>query len=578
MKNRLAEEKSPYLIQHADNPVDWFPWCEGAFEKAKKEDKPIFLSIGYSTCHWCHVMAHESFEDEEVARLMNETFVSIKVDREERPDIDQIYMKAAHMMTGSGGWPLNVILTPDKKPFYAATYIPKEKRFGRPGMLELIPKIKHLWKDRREKLLSSAEDVTHALSSRAVESSDLDISILHSAFKTLDHSFDSENGGFGGAPKFPSSHTFLFLLRYWDRTGDDIALEMVKKTMMSMRSGGIFDHIGLGFHRYSTDTGWLLPHFEKMLYDQAMISLACLEIYQATKEPFYAGVAEEIFSYVTRDMQSSEGGFYSAEDADSEGEEGKYYLWTKGEIKSILNKKEFELFTEAYNIKKEGNYRDESTGRFTGKNVLHQNLSIDELSLRSNITKENLERLLAQAREKLFYERNKRVKPDKDDKILADWNGLMIASLARGSQVLDEIGLLEKAERGMEFVLSNMKDDEGRLLHRYRDGTAGIMGNLDDHAFIIWALLELYEASFKTDHLKMALELNKDVLERFMDNENSGFYFTPDDGEDLIVRNKEIYDGAMPSGNSVTIFNLLKLSRITGDMEFDKIARKALGS
>ncbi len=567
MKNHLADEKSPYLLQHADNPVDWYPWGEEAFRKAKKEDKPIFLSIGYSTCHWCHVMAHECFEDEEVARLMNEVFVSIKVDREERPDIDQLYMSAAHMMTSTGGWPLNVILTPDKKPFFAATYIPKESRFGRTGMLELVPKIQHLWNDQREKVLNSSEEVTKAISRQDIRSpgSEPDPSLLHSAFETLNHNFDSKNGGFGTAPKFPSSHTFLFLLRYWNRTGNQLALEMVEKTIRSMRAGGIFDHLGYGFHRYSTDEEWLLPHFEKMLYNQAMISMACLETYQATKDPFYADAAEQIFTYVTRDMQSKEGGFYSAEDADSEGEEGKYYLWAEDEIKSILNKEEFESFVKVYNVKKTGNYRDEATGRFTGKNVLHQKHSMEEL-----------EKRLKAAREKLFSERNKRVKPGKDDKILTDWNGLMIAVFARGSQVLKNKKLLKTAECAMEFMIKNMRDEQGRLLHRYREGTAGILANLDDHAFLTWALLELYEASFEYSYLEAALQTNDELLNRFLDKKSGGFYFTPEDGEDLIVRKKELYDGAMPSGNSVAISNLLKLSRITGDMTYDSIAQGAL--
>lgn len=570
MKNHLADEKSPYLLQHAKNPVDWYPWGEEAFIKAKKEDKPIFLSIGYSTCHWCHVMAHESFEDEEVARRMNDVFVSIKVDREERPDIDNLYMSAAHMMTGTGGWPLNVILTPEKKPFFAATYIPKESRFGRLGMLELIPRIQHLWKNQREKILNSSEEITKALSRQDTRypGSEPDPSLLHSAFGSLNRKFDSKNGGFGTAPKFPSSHTFLFLLRYWNRTGNKRALEMVEKTIRAMRKGGIFDHLGYGFHRYSTDGGWLLPHFEKMLYDQAMISMACLEAYQATDDPFYAHVAQEIFTYVIRDMHSSEGGFFSAEDADSEGEEGKYYLWTEDEIKSILKEEEYEIFIKSYNVKKEGNYRDEATGKYTGKNVLHRDLTAD-------VSTADVEQILAISREKLFHERSKRVKPGKDDKILTDWNGLIIAALARGAQVLNSKELLKVAEQTMDFILENMHDDKGRLLHRYRDGTAGILANLDDHAFVVWALLELYEANFQRRYLDAAIKTNDDMLKRFSDK-NGGFYFTPIDGEDLIVRKKELYDGAMPSGNSVAISNLLKISRITGDMEYDSIAHGAL--
>ena len=572
MKNHLADEKSPYLLQHANNPVDWYPWGEEAFNKAKKEDKPIFLSIGYSTCHWCHVMAHESFEDRKVARLMNDVFVSIKVDREERPDIDNLYMSAAHMMIGTGGWPLNLILTPDGKPFFAATYIPKNNRFGRSGMLELIPHIKRIWKGERERVLNSSEEVTESLKSMENHGTgdELSASSLHSAFRTLYHSFDSENGGFGRSPKFPSSHTFLFLLRYWKRTGEQRALDMVEKTLWSMRFGGIFDHLGYGFHRYSTDERWLLPHFEKMLYDQAMISMACLETYQATKNPSYARIAQEIFTYVTRDMQSPEGGFYSAEDADSEGEEGKYYLWTVEEVRSVLSTEELEVFVKEYNMEEEGNYRDEATGKLTGKNVLHRDQTSD--------LEDDLEQLLVISGEKLFSERNKRIKPGKDDKILTDWNGLMIASLARGAHVLKNKELLKAAEDAFDFILEKMRNDEGELLHRYRDGSAGIAANLDDHAFLTWASLELYESSFDHRYLEIALKMNQDMMDRFLDKENGGFYFTPKDGESLIVRKKELHDGAMPSGYSVATSNMLKLARITGNMVYDSIAQEALNA
>jgi len=370
-KNRLAFEKSPYLLEHANNPVDWHPWGEEAFSRAERENKPVFLSIGYSTCHWCHVMAAESFEDEEVARLLNDTFVPIKVDREERPDLDAVYMAVAQMMTGSGGWPLTVILTPDKKPFFAATYIPKESRFGRIGILDLIPRIRHLWKNERAMILASAEEMASVLR-QPPEVADLrlDEAAIRSAYQSLVARFDASNGGFGGAPKFPSPTTFLFLLRHWRRTGDAGGVQMTEITLRAMRRGGIFDHVGYGFHRYSTDALWHLPHFEKMLYDQAMISLACLEAHQATGKAEYARIAREVFAYLLRDLAAPEGGFYSAEDADSEGEEGRFYLWTLEEVRAVLDPDEAELVARIFSLREEGNFREEATGRLTGKNVL----------------------------------------------------------------------------------------------------------------------------------------------------------------------------------------------------------------
>jgi len=571
---------SPYLLQHADNPVDWWPWGEEAFSKAKREDKPIFLSIGYSTCHWCHVMAHESFEDEHVARLMNDSFVCIKVDREERPDLDQIYMTVAQIMTGGGGWPLNVILTPEKKPFFAATYIPKESKFGRIGMLDLVPRIRLLWKTQRDELLNSAEEITTALQKPPSEipGMRLDESVIRSAYQNLVARFDAVNGGFGGAPKFPSSHTFLFLLRHWKRTGDAGGQQMTEISLNAMRRGGIFDHVGFGFHRYSTDGGWLLPHFEKMLYDQAMIALACLEAHQATGDGRYGRIASEIFAYVLRDMTAPEGGFYSAEDADSEGEEGKFYLWTLEEIKSVLEEDEADLVVKIFDVRKEGNFREEATGRFTGKNVLHLKGSLGDAARDLAISESDLKERVEIAREKLFSAREKRIRPQKDDKILADWNGLMIVALARGAQVLGEKKLEEAASRAADFILEKMRDDEGRLLHRYREGSAGILGNLDDYAFLIWGLIELYEAGFQTEYIRAALDLVRDLERRFEDEEGGGFYFSPEDGEDLILRKKEAHDGAIPSGNAVAILNLLRLARMTADAKLEEITSKAFNA
>ncbi|MFW9897624.1 MAG: thioredoxin domain-containing protein, partial [Candidatus Thorarchaeota archaeon] len=448
--NKLKSEKSPYLLQHAKNPVNWYPWGEEAFNKAKYEDKPIFLSIGYSTCHWCHVFAHESFEDQEVAKLMNEVFVSIKVDREERPDIDKIYMTVCQMMTGSGGWPLTIIMTPDRKPFFAGTYFPKETRFGRIGLIDLIKRIKELWKNQKSELIDSANQITFRLQNIDQESpGDLFTEItLKNAFRQLSIQFDYVNGGFGTRPKFPTPHNLIFLLRYWKRTGEEKALEMVEKTLLEMRKGGIFDHIGFGFHRYSTDSTWLVPHFEKMLYDQALIALVYIEAYQATKNDLYKHTTKEIFNYVLRDMISEEGGFYSAEDADSEGEEGKFYVWTKNELEQILESNEFDLAINTFNVKESGNYREEATQKKTRKNILYL----------KNLPNKEKFALIEKIRLKLFKEREKRIHPHKDDKILTDWNGLLIAALAKGAQVLNDDHYLQIAKKSVNFILSKLRD------------------------------------------------------------------------------------------------------------------------
>ena len=579
-KNRLAFESSPYLLQHQDNPVDWHPWGEEAFRKAKVEDKPVFLSIGYSTCHWCHVMAAESFEDGEVAGLLNATFVCIKVDREERPDIDAVYMNVASMMTGSGGWPLNVILTPEKKPFFAATYIPRESRFGRVGILDLIPRIGILWRTQRNELLNSAEEVTAALrrTPPEVPGRSLDEAAIRQAYQSLVGRFDARNGGFGGAPKFPSAATFLFLLRHARRTGDPGGFSMTEITLNAMRRGGIFDQIGYGFHRYSTDAAWLLPHFEKMLYDQAMIAIPCLEAHQACGDERYGRIAREVFEYLLRDLRSPEGGFYSAEDADSEGEEGKFYLWTADELNSVLKGDEADLAARVFDVRDGGNFREEATGKLTGKNVLHLKSTPREVAEELGIRESQLHERLEKARQKLFSARNERTRPLLDDKILADWNGLAIAALARGARVLGDEDLEEAASRAADFVLENMMDGEGRLLHRYRQGSAGILGNLDDYTFMIWGLLELYEAGFETKYLQAAYDLAEDMVRRFHDEEEGGFYFTPCDGEELILRRKDAHDGALPSGNAVAVFDLLRLARMTADPRLEGIASKAFGA
>ncbi|MFC1892740.1 thioredoxin domain-containing protein [Chloroflexota bacterium] len=574
--NKLIFQKSPYLLQHAENPVDWYTWSEEAFEKAKKENKPVFLSIGYSTCHWCHVMAHESFEDTEVAKLMNETFVSVKVDREERPDIDSVYMTVCQMMTGSGGWPLTIIMTPNKEPFFAATYIPKETRFGRVGMLTLIPRIKELWSTRQAEVMSSATQVTASLQSiaKGAPGEGLDEPLLHLAYEHLLERFDEHRGGFGSAPKFPTPHNILFLLRYWKRTSNEKALNMVEKTLQSLRRGGIYDHIGFGFHRYSTDSTWLVPHFEKMLYDQALLAIAYTEGYQATAKKEYAQTAREIFTYVLRDMTSPEGGFYSAEDADSEGEEGKFYIWTSDEIQRILPEKEANLALKLFNISEEGNFMDEVAGSKNGHNILHMTKPIDEFASELGMSITSLRAQIEEIREKLFAYREKRIHPHKDDKILTDWNGLMIAALAKGAQVFDEPRYASAARRAVDFILKDVRTAAGRILHRYRDGESGVTGHVDDYAFLIYGLLELYEATFDINYIRTAQDLNDDLIEYFWDHENGGFYFTADDGERLLVRQKEIYDGAVPSGNSVAMLNLLRLGRITASADLEQKAAK----
>ncbi|MGC9976292.1 MAG: thioredoxin domain-containing protein [Syntrophales bacterium] len=569
--NRLIHEKSPYLLQHAYNPVDWYPWSGEAFDKALTENKPVFLSVGYSTCHWCHVMAHESFEDPEIGRLLNEVFVCIKVDREERPDIDKVYMSACQMMTGAAGWPLTIVMTPDRKPFFAATYIPRESRFGRIGLLDLIPRIKEIWTERYEDILRSAVEIVSTLQRKTagIKGAALSKDTLREAYEGLAGIYDKEYGGFGPAPKFPTPHQLLFLMRYWKWNGEKRALEMVEKTLQAMRCGGIYDHVGFGFHRYSTDRRWLVPHFEKMLYDQAMLAMAYTEAYQATGNEFFKKTACEIFTYVLRDMKSRGGGFYSAEDADSEGEEGKFYLWTRDEIEKILGPSEAKLVARVFQVEEKGNFVDQALGEKTGHNILHLERPAHELAPALGISEEELRHRLQGARLSLFAARDRRARPYKDDKILTDWNGLMIAALAKSAQAFMDKVYLKAAQNAVKFVLDNMRELDGKLYHRHRGGESAIMANLDDYAFFIWGLIECYEASHDTSFLETALRLQEDLTKHFWDKENGGYYFTPADGEDLIVREKESYDGAIPSGNSVAMLNMVRLSMLTGNAKLE---------
>ncbi|HYC19272.1 MAG TPA: thioredoxin domain-containing protein [Candidatus Bathyarchaeia archaeon] len=575
-RNALASEKNLYLLQHANNPVDWYPWGAEAFDKARHEDKPLFLSIGYSTCHWCHVMAHESFEDPEIARMMNDAFVNVKVDREERPDIDDVYMEVCQAMTGQRGWPLSIVMTPDARPFFAATYIPKETRFGRTGMLELIPRIQETWRQKRAEIDTSAAEIVSVLraSSPPPSAGDINASAIQIAYEELICLFDDVHGGFGSAPKFPTPHSLMFLLRYWKRTGEHKPLQMVEKTLQAMRHGGLWDHVGFGFHRYSTDAEWLVPHFEKMLYDQALLGLAYSEAYQATGNDEYARVVRELFSFVSREMTSSEGGFYTAIDADSEGEEGKFYLWRLEELERGLTAKQAQLACIVFNLESSGNYSDESTGERTGKNILHITQSVTALAAELKIDEETLRNRNESIRQRLYEQREKRAHPVRDDKVLADWNGLMIASLAKGARALGEPRYAAAAVKAADFILERMRDREGQLLHRYRKGEARVTAALNDYAFLIWGLSELYETTFETRYLAAALELVDHVLTHFKDDAGGGFYSTADYAESLILRTRDVFDGALPSGNSAMLMNLTFLGHLTGRAEyFDEASR-----
>ena len=570
--NRLIHEKSPYLLQHAKNPVDWYPWSEEAFLRAAREDKPVFLSIGYATCHWCHVMAHESFEDSEVAALLNRDFIAVKVDREERPDIDSVYMTVCQQMTGQGGWPLTIVMTPEKKPFFAATYIPKETRFSLMGLLTLLPRITSMWKEKRSDLISSGDRVIAQITSTGISASETPPGedLLDEGYNSLLIQFDPSHGGFGPAPKFPSPHTLLFLLRYGARKGNSRALVMVEKTLNAIRNGGIYDHLGGGIHRYSTDAQWHVPHFEKMLYDQALLVIACTEAYQVTGNPAYKKTAEEIIGYVMRNLRSQEGAFFSAEDADSEGGEGAFYVWTFKEFENLLGNEDAALAALVFGLTPNGNYRDPERER--GYNIISRTLSLENIAASLEIPEPVLAPRIESIRSRLLAAREERVRPSVDDKVLSDWNGLFIAALAQAGRVFDNPVYVEGAKTAMQFILTRMHTDDGGLLHRYRDGDAAIPGFADDYAFIIHALIELYETTFEEQYLVTALQLNGYFFEHFRDTKNGGFFAVSDTAEQLIIRKKEVYDGATPSSNSVAFMNLLRFSRLTGDASLEENA------
>ena len=568
--NRLISETSPYLIQHAHNPVDWYPWGTEALERSRMEDKPILLSIGYSACHWCHVMAHESFENPQIADLMNQNFVCIKVDREERPDIDSIYMTAVQMMTGHGGWPLTIFLRPDLKPFYGGTYFPPSDRHGMPGFGRLLLAVSDSYNNRKTEVSASADAITDELRkmNRFRQSPEmLTTEILDSALAALIRNFDESHGGFGSAPKFPPSMNLMFLLRQYKRTGSTVALQMVELTLDKMASGGIYDQLGGGFHRYSVDQHWLVPHFEKMLYDNALLVRIYLYCYQATKKPRYRQVAEETLEYIVRDMTNPRGGFYSSEDADSEGEEGKFYTWTPNEVIDVLGQETGRIVADYFGVTREGNFEHGKTiltARWDSPEAFAAERSIDAAAARSAINR---------GKNELFYARERRVRPGRDDKTLTAWNGLMLSAFAEAANILDRDDYRQIAVRNADFILNNMMLD-GRLLRTYRDGEAKLGAYLEDYAFVIEGLLSVYEATFDTAYFDHAHRLVDKVIELFSDESEPGFYFTSVEHEELITRMKEFYDNAIPSGNSTMALALLKLSLMTGETV---LQRPALG-
>jgi len=560
--NRLIFATSPYLLQHATNPVDWYPWGKAAFAKAAAEDKPVFLSIGYATCHWCHVMEHEAFEDNDVAEVFNRSFICIKVDREERPDIDEQYMAAAQLMTGGGGWPLNIFMTPAKKPFFAATYLPRTPRMGMPGVIELLDRVTEFWRTERQQLEESSNSVIEALGRHFQPHSGRlpDAEVAQNAYAQLLEMYDSLCGGFGNAPKFPMAIYHFFLLRYWKRTGTAEAFAMIDYSLRMLRQGGVYDQLGFGFHRYSVDRQWLVPHFEKMLYDQALISLVYLETFQATALPFYRQVAEEVLTYVLREMTAAEGGFYSGQDADTEGEEGTCYLWTRAEIAEVIGHDEAQLFWRLFGVTEKGNFEE--------RNMLYLPDAPETFAAREGILPELLLADLERWRQTLLAAREQRIRPFRDEKVLTAWNGLMVASLARGYAVSGEKRYLAAARRAAAFIDLQLTTPEGRLLRSFHQGKAGIPAFLEDYAFYIWGLIELYQATLEQEFLDRARFLAEEMLRLFDGATGEGLFETGHDGEQLPVRQQNTRDGVLPSGNSVAAFDLFRLGRITGDDGF----------
>ncbi|MEX0777764.1 MAG: thioredoxin domain-containing protein [Phycisphaeraceae bacterium] len=587
--NRLANEKSPYLLQHAHNPVNWYPWGKEAFEKAKKDNKPIFLSIGYSTCHWCHVMEEESFSNPEIAKLMNDNFVSIKVDREERPDVDRVYMKFVVASTGSGGWPMTVLLTPDLKPFWGGTYFPPDAKYGMPGLKQIIPQIAQAWQKDREKVVASANDITQQLQKMVAVASEagaaLEKGALAKGYQQLTAGFDERLGGFGSAPKFPQPVNLNFLLHYQHRTGEKQALEMVLTTLRQMAWGGMHDQLGGGFHRYSTDERWFLPHFEKMLYDQAQLASVYLDAYQITKDEFYANVARDILNYVLRDMTGKDGQFYSAEDADSvvdpahpeKKAEGAFYVWSSEEIRKTLDERSAKVFSYYYGVENNGNVARDPHNEFPNKNVLYVAHSAEEAAEKLKLSKQEVESILADARAKMLKARDAHPRPHLDDKTIVAWNGLMISPLARAGVILGEPHYTEAAAKAADFIRANLYDQDAHTLTRvWREGRSDINGFLSDYAFFIHGLLDLYETTLDIRWLKLALDLQAKQDALFWDAQAGGYFDTTGTDPSVLLRMKEDSDNAEPSANSIAALNLLRLSQMTDSRELRDKAEKTL--
>jgi uncharacterized protein len=564
--NRLINETSPYLLQHAHNPVDWYAWGGEALQRARDEDKPILLSIGYSACHWCHVMEHESFENEEIAKLMNENFINIKVDREERPDLDQIYMNAVQMMTHHGGWPMTVFLTPEGVPFYGGTYFPPEDRYNMPGFPRVLLSVAQAYREQPDEVTRTAVSLLGELRRLNVarESHDLlTTDLLDAAYGGIIKNYDAINGGFSSAPKFPPAMTLEFLLRVYHRKNRQDALEIVDHTCRKMAQGGIYDQLGGGFHRYSTDARWLVPHFEKMLYDNALLARLYLHYYQLTHDEFARRVVEGTLDYVVREMTDPQGGFYSTQDADSEGHEGKFFVWTVEEINEVLGGEDARLFCAYYNITQAGN--------FEGQNILNVTRSLEEVAKSASVTVDRLQKIVERGRKELFDVRERRVKPDRDEKILTAWNGLMLASFAEASAILEREDYAEVARKNARFILDNLMQD-GLLRRTYKDGKAKLNGYLEDYAFFVDGLLALFETTGEFEWFEAALTLSRKMIDEFWDEEDGGFYFTGKSHEQLIVRSKDYFDNATPSGNSVAADVLLRLSVLTGDENYRRHA------
>jgi uncharacterized protein len=570
--NRLIDEASPYLKQHAHNPVDWYPWGREALEAARRLDRPIFLSIGYSACHWCHVMERESFENAEVARLLNENFVPIKVDREERPDLDQIYMTAVQILTGQGGWPMSVFLTPELKPFYGGTYFPPDDRYGRPSFKRVLSAVDDAWRTKRDEIVHSSDEITQHLnvvSQTQADPGELGPDLIRKAVVVLGHSFDPTFGGFGSAPKFPQATELRLLLRAWKRFDDEGALQMARLTLDRMAMGGMNDQLGGGFHRYSTDQRWLVPHFEKMLYDNALLSLAYLEAYQATGEPLYREVVEETLGYVQREMTSPEGAFYSSQDADSEGEEGKFFVWSAEEIEEALGSEAADLFEDVYGVSADGNWE--------GGNILHRTKTYPQQAALRHLEVATLRRLLDEARRKLLEVRSGRTRPMRDEKVLTSWNALMIDSFAQASQALQQPAYARAAAGAADFILKRMRSPQGRLWRSWSAGVEPkINAYLDDYAFFINSLVSLYETTFEPRWLEEAIQLARVMIDQFWDSREGGFFYTGRDHEVLIARTKDSHDGSVPSGNSLAAFGLLRLSKLTDQGDLRETAEKTL--